>query len=66
MPIYEYKCNECGVEFENMLSFSESDKKVKCENCKSNDVQKRISKSVNVHYKCGGFYSTDNGRKNLK
>ena len=25
MPIYEYKCDECGHEFEKMLHFSERD-----------------------------------------
>lgn len=66
MPIYEYKCNKCGAEFDVMLSFNNSDKKIECKNCKSFDVQKQISKSVNVHYKCGGFYCTDNGKRNKK
>ena len=25
MPIYEYKCEDCGLEFEEMLHFSERD-----------------------------------------
>ena len=25
MPIYEYKCEDCGVEFEKMLHWSEKD-----------------------------------------
>ena len=25
MPIYEYKCEDCGVEFEEMLHWSEKD-----------------------------------------
>ena len=25
MPIYEYKCEKCGLEFEEMLHFSEKD-----------------------------------------
>ena len=30
MPIYEYKCNECGAEREVILPLSESSKQVNC------------------------------------
>jgi len=31
MPVYEYKCDECGTEREVILPFSEAGKKVDCE-----------------------------------
>ncbi|MFA5055513.1 MAG: zinc ribbon domain-containing protein [Dehalococcoidia bacterium] len=35
MPIYEYKCSKCDAKFERRCSFSDSDKKVSCPECKS-------------------------------
>ena len=35
MPIYEYYCAKCQVEFELMLPFSKSGKPVRCTRCKT-------------------------------
>jgi putative FmdB family regulatory protein len=40
MPIYEYRCSECGEEFE-LLVFGE--KKITCIKCGSQDVVKKFS-----------------------
>jgi putative FmdB family regulatory protein len=49
MPIYEYKCVECGKEFSELFkTFKEADVKdckVSCKHCGSPDVQKLISKN---------------------
>ena len=42
MPIYEYKCNECGQTF-SLLRFSSSKEPVKCRSCGTQDVRKIIS-----------------------
>ena len=42
MPIYEYFCVKCQVEFEVILPFSQSDKPVKCARCKT-QAQKLLS-----------------------
>ena len=41
MPIYEYVCNDCGEEFEQLV-FS-SDKVIKCRKCGSANTAKKMS-----------------------
>ncbi len=43
MPFYEYRCTECGAEFEMMLRFSESDRRPACPKCESPQTQKKLS-----------------------
>jgi len=40
MPIYEYSCRECGVEFEKLVGANQS---VVCPSCESARVMRRIS-----------------------
>jgi putative FmdB family regulatory protein len=40
MPIYEYSCRECGVEFEKLVGLNQS---VMCPSCESARVMRRIS-----------------------
>lgn len=43
MPIYEYRCKDCGTVFETIVSsFSNADKVV-CKKCQSQEVEKQIS-----------------------
>ncbi|WP_319778032.1 zinc ribbon domain-containing protein [Maridesulfovibrio sp.] len=42
MPIYEYKCNECGHEFEELVS-STSVETPACPKCESPDTEKMLS-----------------------
>jgi len=41
MPIFEYKCNDCGAQFET-LSISSSSRVV-CKKCESPNVRKLLS-----------------------
>lgn len=50
MPIYKFKCKECGV-FEEMLSIDEEIDE--CPEC-GNEVKKIIGCS-NAHYRAPGF-----------
>ncbi len=44
MPIYEFKCNSCGHQFDVFESFQERDQhKEKCPKCKSKDVKRVLS-----------------------
>lgn len=42
MPIYEYKCDVCGHEFEELV-FVSSAENPPCPECKSKDTQKQLS-----------------------
>lgn len=44
MPVYEYKCEDCGHEFEEL---TRGEEQVQCPECESEQVEKLISK-VNV------------------
>lgn len=61
MPIYEYRCNGCGKEFEAIQKFSDKPVK-KCPRCSGNKVERLISKSSFV-LKGEGWYSTGYAKK---
>lgn len=42
MPLYEYRCKDCGNKFEKLVSLSEKDK-IKCPGCGSENTEKLIS-----------------------
>jgi putative FmdB family regulatory protein len=46
MPLYEYRCNDCGAEFEKMLRFSEADHLPACPKCESPATRKKLSNVV--------------------
>lgn len=56
MPIYEYACNKCGNEFEELV-ISKSEK-IKCPECKSGKVDKKMSAAS---FKSSGKYSSSAG-----
>ena len=53
MPIYEYRCTECGSHFEYMQRMTE-DPKTTCEKC-SGTLERLISAAA-FHLKGGGWY----------
>jgi len=42
MPIYEFKCKECGEEFEKFLLSYSQIKDIKCPKC-GGEVEKKVS-----------------------
>ena len=60
MPIYEYKCQKCGEEFEVFQGIAAPAVK-SCKFCKGS-VQKLMSLS-SFHLKGNGWYATDYGGK---
>ena len=57
MPTYEYRCNECGHEFEAFQMMTEPPVK-KCPVC-SGKVIRKISGGAGFLFKGSGFYITD-------
>ena len=57
MPIYMYKCRECGHQFEIRQRYSD-DSLSECPVCEGN--VRRVINSVGVVFKGSGFYITDN------
>ncbi len=43
MPIYEFKCQNCGTEFEVFFKNKEEISKVKCKNCDSENITRLMS-----------------------
>ena len=43
MPLYEYRCADCGNEFEMRMRFSEVDRRPECPSCESPKTHKKLS-----------------------
>ncbi len=43
MPIYEFRCEDCGKEFEVFLKNKEELGNVECKNCKSKNLKRLMS-----------------------
>src|SRR5215510_13926046 len=57
MPVYTYRCNSCGVQFERHQFFHDAPLKT-CPNCKKKSLRKVIT-PTKVIFKGSGFYATD-------
>ena len=60
MPIYEYRCNDCGHQFEVSQRMSD-DPLTECEVC-GGQVSKMLFAPA-IHFKGTGFHNTDYGSK---
>ena len=61
MPLYEYRCESCGHQFEVIQKFSDALVAV-CPKCGAGPVVKLLS-SPAIQFKGSGFYITDYARK---
>ncbi|NLV20625.1 MAG: transcriptional regulator [Syntrophomonadaceae bacterium] len=59
MPIYDYRCENCG-KFEKVQKISEA-ALTTCPEC-GGKVERLISKNVGIVFKGSGFYTTDNSQ----
>lgn len=48
MPLYEYQCESCQEEFEQIVRFSEADLMPACPKCGSQETHKKISVSAAI------------------
>ena len=59
MPIYEYECAECGIQFDKLQRFGDSAPDA-CPN--GHHAVHRLLSQPTIIFKGSGFYVTDNGR----
>jgi putative FmdB family regulatory protein len=58
MPVYTYRCDNCGVQFDHRQSFSDPVLEV-CPECSEKAIHK-VYTPVGIVFKGSGFYATDN------
>ncbi len=61
MPIYVYRCEKCGLQFEKFQHFNDEPVKV-CPEC--GGPVHRVYQPVGIIFKGSGFYVTDNRSNN--
>ena len=57
MPVYTYRCEACGVQFERHQSFNDAPLKT-CPECRKKSLKKVIT-PTRIIFKGSGFYATD-------
>jgi putative FmdB family regulatory protein len=57
MPVYTYRCESCGVQFERHQSFQDAPLKT-CPECRKKSLKKVIT-PTRIIFKGSGFYATD-------
>jgi putative FmdB family regulatory protein len=57
MPIYTYRCENCGVQFERHQSFNDEPLK-RCPECSKNSLRKVLT-PAGIIFKGSGWYATD-------
>jgi len=57
MPLYSYRCDNCGVQFDRQQKFTDPALK-KCPECGKSALHKVYS-PVGIVFKGSGFYATD-------
>ncbi len=58
MPTYDYKCENCGHEFEQFQSITARTLR-KCPECGKNTLNRLIGTGAGIIFKGSGFYETD-------
>lgn len=43
MPMYEYRCQACGEQYEQLRRMSEADQDLECPHCGSPRVERQVS-----------------------
>jgi len=57
MPVYTYRCENCGIQFERHQSFTDDPLKT-CPECRRKALKKVIT-PTRIIFKGSGFYATD-------
>ena len=43
MPLYEYRCRECGKRFEMLRRMQDADRETECPDCQSEEIERLLS-----------------------
>jgi putative FmdB family regulatory protein len=57
MPIYTYRCDNCGVQFDRQQHFDDKPL-IRCPEC-NKDALRKVYLPVGIVFKGSGFYATD-------
>lgn len=57
MPIYTYRCENCGIQFDQHQKFSDDPLRI-CPEC-NEEALRKVYSPVGIVFKGSGFYSTD-------
>ncbi len=57
MPVYTYRCEVCGVQFDHRQGFDEPMLR-RCPEC-GEEALRRVYRPVGIVFKGSGFYATD-------
>ena len=58
MPVYTYRCDNCGIQFDEKEGFNDPTKTI-CPECEEESLH-RVYRPVGIVFKGSGFYATDN------
>jgi putative FmdB family regulatory protein len=64
MPIYEFECDDCEHNFEELLRSSVLMDEVRCPGCGSRQIHKKVSKFASRIAGGGGGFSVSPGASN--
>jgi putative FmdB family regulatory protein len=62
MPTYQYECQACGHDFEELQGMKDA-KLTKCPKCHKNKLVRLIGGGSGMIFKGSGFYETDYKKK---
>jgi len=62
MPTYQYECQACGHDFDELQGMTEA-KLIKCPKCHKNKLVRLIGSGSGMIFKGSGFYETDYKKK---
>ena len=62
MPTYQYECQACGHDFDELQTMSDA-KLTKCPKCHKNKLVRLIGGGSGMIFKGSGFYETDYKKK---
>ncbi len=54
MPLYEYRCANCGQTFELLRRMGDADRDLACPKCESEEIERLLSTFAQKTGGCGG------------